>query len=117
MILRTSLDEIGGWSENRYILEDWDLSFRMIANGMRILFQPEALTRFRRDDHGSITADLAYDLIIHLTCIQEHRRLITDTVGSDGLRRLRARYLHRFGRRLGRVSGRLIAWGALLYGR
>lgn len=112
IVRRDRLLALGNWTTRRDMLEDWDLSFRMMAAGMQIGFVPEALIRVRRDGHQSLTSDTWRDLLAHLNVLATHQAFIVATAGADTLEDMRAAALHRFGRRRGRLAGWLVALGA-----
>jgi glycosyltransferase involved in cell wall biosynthesis len=117
IVKRDRLLEIGNWAVRRDILADWDLSFRMMKAGLQIGFVPEALIRVRRDGHASLTSDLWRELLVHLSCLSAHADFIVETTSPATLEDMRAACLYRFGRRRGRLAGRLVAWGAGMWRR
>lgn len=117
MIRRDVLFEIGGWSGNRHLLEDWDLTIRLLEHGAEIGFLPEALTRFRREGHGNMTADPWRDLTIHLTVVDEYRHLMDRELGPGHAPQMRRQFLTRFGHLTGGLAGRLIRMAAWLMAR
>lgn len=111
LIRRDALDAVGGWTSERYLLEDWDLEIRLVLAGVRVGFLPEALVMFRRDGQGNVTSDPWRDLLIQLACIDRHRKAMTEKMGPDHVNRMRLRSLAQFAWGLPKWPGRIVRAG------
>jgi glycosyltransferase involved in cell wall biosynthesis len=108
MIRRRALDAVGGWSPDRRLMEDWDLSTRLVATGHRVVFLPEPLVRFRRFGHGNLSSRGWLHLRILLQTIWHHRRLYRDTLGLRRTLAVAGSVIRHEGFRRGSISGRLL---------
>lgn len=117
IVRRDVLVAIGGWTPERYVLEDWDLSIRLLEHGAKVGFVAEPLTFVRRDDHGNITSSPWRDLLINLACIDSNEGVMTRELGPAHVARLQAELLMKFGHRLGGWPGRFVRIGARLLAR
>ncbi len=113
MIRREALDAVGGWSPDRRLMEDWDLSTRLVAAGRRVVFLPEPLVRFRRMNHGNLSSRGLRHMAILLQTVWHHRALYRATGGRRFLLRTMRGVLAREGYRRGGVSGRMLRLLAL----
>ena len=113
MIRREVLLAVGGWSPDRRLMEDWDLSIRLVAAGYRVVFMPEPMVRFRRMNHGNLSSRGMKHVGILLQTIWHHRELHRRTGGNRGLLRAMRGVLAREGYRRGGVSGRMLRLAAL----
>jgi teichuronic acid biosynthesis glycosyltransferase TuaG len=115
MIRRRALEAVGGWSRDRRLMEDWDLSTRLVATGHRVVFLPEPLVRFRRVGQGNLSSRGWLHLWILLQTIWHHRRLYRETLGLRRTLAVAGSVIRHEGFRRGSVSGRLlrVAGGAL----
>lgn len=52
---RDALLHIGGWNETLKSSQEYDLMFRLLKSGARVIFDPEPFTLIRERPHGSIS--------------------------------------------------------------
>ncbi len=117
MIRREVLQAVGGWSPDRRLMEDWDLSIRLVAAGYRVAFMPEPMVRFRRMDHGNLSSRGMRHMWILLQTVWRHRALYRATGGNRYLLHTMRGVVEREGYRRGGVSGRLLRLAAMRRGQ
>lgn len=105
MLRSEALERVGGWSEDRGVMEDWDLGIRLVAAGGQIRFLPESLVRFRRTNHGNISAQGFGTMFRLLGTIRRHRALYHSTLGRRGTLAVTGRVLHDEGCRRPGIRG------------
>ncbi len=113
MIRREALQAVGGWSPDRRLMEDWDLSTRLVAAGHRVVFIPDPMVRFRRMNHGNLSTRGMRHVRILLQTVWHHRRLHRVTPGAPGVMQTAIGVLEREGFRRGGVTGRVLRLAAL----
>jgi glycosyltransferase involved in cell wall biosynthesis len=105
LIRRTALESIGGWTDDRTLVEDWDLNIRLVAAGHAVRFLAEPLVRFRRTGHGNLSSRGMRHMWGNLNTITEHFSLYRRTLGLAGTMAVAGRVLHDEGCRRGGLSG------------
>ena len=108
LIRRSALAKVGGWRADNAVMEDWDLNIRVVAAGLQVGFLPEALVRFRRTDHGNLSARGLRHMFINLKTIWAHRALYHRELGIRPTAAVVGRVVHHEGSRRGRASGLLL---------
>lgn len=108
LIRRSALDAVGGWRSDNAVMEDWDLNIRVVAAGFKVGFLAEALVRFRRTDHGNLSARGLRHMVINLKTIWAHRQLYRRVLGLRPTAAVVGRVMHHEGARRGRASGFLL---------
>ena len=99
LMLRSAVEEVGGFAGPAPLASDWDLWLRMAAAGHTFLYEPEARIRYRRHP-GGLSNDLAAGAEAALAIADTHAGLVDE----DLRRRVRASHLTTLGR--GRVRRR-----------
>jgi teichuronic acid biosynthesis glycosyltransferase TuaG len=84
MIRRDVLRAVGGWSADRRLTGDWELSIRLVAGGHRIGFLAEPLVRLRRYDHAGQGGRSRSLMRGNLAMLRAHRALYWKTLGLRG---------------------------------
>jgi len=107
MIRRAALDAVGGWTRDRRITEDWELTIRLVAAGRRIGFLAEPLVRLRRADHGNLSSQARRLMRGNLAMLNRHRSLYLRTLGVRGTITACGEIIAGGGRR-GGVDGRVL---------
>lgn len=108
LIRRSALAAVGGWRRDNAVMEDWDLNIRVVAAGLKVGFLAEELVRFRRTDHGNLSARGLRHMMINLKTIWAHRRLYREVLGLGTTAAVVGRVVHHEGSRRGRASGLLL---------
>lgn len=108
LIRRSALAQVGGWRSDNAVMEDWDLNIRVVAAGLQVGFLPEALVRFRRTNHGNLSARGLRHMFINLKTIWTHRALYQRELGFRPTAAVVGRVVHHEGSRRGRASGLLL---------
>lgn len=108
LIRRSALDAVGGWRSDNAVVEDWDLNIRLVAAGFKVGFLGEVLVRFRRTNHGNLSARGLRHMMINLKTIWAHRRLYHQVLGLRPTVAVVGRVVHHEGSRRGRASGLLL---------
>ncbi len=102
LIRRSVFLQAGGFSDKFRIGEDYDLILRLVRDGVRIGFQPEALTLFRRMSQGNLSSDWKSGFKEMVKLYFLHRRFFREVWGRSyfftWFSRLTLRYAHRAGR-------------------
>jgi glycosyltransferase involved in cell wall biosynthesis len=108
VIRRDALLALGGFSADRSLYEDWDLTIRMVQAGRCIRFVPEPLSRIRRFGHGNVSSYWWTNLRLHLGTIRANRALYRRHLGPGGTREVIALCVRSAGERRGGLFGRAI---------
>lgn len=108
LIRRTALTKVGGWRADNIVMEDWDLNIRVLAAGLQVGFLPEPLVRFRRTNHGNLSARGLRHMFINLRTIWAHRALYHRELGLRPTAAVVGRVVHDEGSRRGKASGLLL---------
>lgn len=116
MIRRSALEAVGGWRRDNALMEDWDLNIRMVAAGHHVGFLPEALVRFRRTDHGNLSARGLRHMNINLRTIWHHRALYRRELGLRGAASVAGHVVYHEGSRRGSASGIVLRGAGRLLG-
>jgi glycosyltransferase involved in cell wall biosynthesis len=112
MLRRDALDSVGGWRSDNALMEDWDLNIRLVAAGHHIAFSPEPLVRFRRMEHGNLSARGLRHMGINLRTIWSHRDKYLRTLGVGGTLRVVGHVVYHEGSRRGHRPMGLVLRGA-----
>jgi glycosyltransferase involved in cell wall biosynthesis len=105
MVRRAALQSVGGWRRDNVVMEDWDLNIRMVATGHPIGFLAEPLVRFRRTDHGNLSARGLRHMGINLRTVWAHRALYRRELGLRGTMSVVGHVVYHEGSRRGGASG------------
>jgi glycosyltransferase involved in cell wall biosynthesis len=116
MIRRSALEAVGGWRRDNALMEDWDLNIRMVAAGHVVGFLPDALVRFRRTDHGNLSARGLRHMSINLRTVWHHRTLYRKELGVRGAMSVVGHVVYHEGARRGRASGLVLRGAGRLLG-
>lgn len=110
MIHRATLLELGGWSADRGIIEDWDLEIRLTNGAGPLWFVAEPLIRFRRANHGNLSSRPLLNISRQLRTVWRHRALTTRLHGAGVWRAVAGRVI---GDEVYKAAGpkRLAIWG------
>lgn len=111
MMRRIALEQVGGWSADRRIMEDWDLGIRIVAAGGLVGFLAEPLVLFRRMNHGNLSSRGVKHMFILLRTIIRHRRLFHRELGIRGTLGVAGRVIHDEGCRRGSAGGLMLRFG------
>lgn len=84
MIRRDVLRAAGGWTTDRRLNEDWELSIRLVAAGHRVGFLAEPLVQFRRFDHAGRRAQSRRLMRGNLAMLRMYGELYWKTLGLRG---------------------------------
>lgn len=108
LIRRSTLESVGGWRTDNAVMEDWDLNIRLVAAGAQVGFLPEALVRFRRTNHGNLSARGLRHMNLNLHTILVHRRLYRRELGWRQTWSVVGHVVHHEGSRRGQAVGLLL---------
>jgi len=115
LIRRDALRAVGGWSRDRRVTEDWELTIRLVAAGHRIGFIAEPLARFRRFDHGNLSSHATRQMRANLAMFFAHRSLYVRTLGVRRSAAILGEIIAGGGRR-GGIDGRALRAAGWLLG-
>jgi teichuronic acid biosynthesis glycosyltransferase TuaG len=93
MLHRQALLDVGGWSADRGIIEDWDLEIRLTNAGTPLWFLAEPLIRFRRANHGNLSSRPLLNVKRQLRTIWRHRALMNRVHGKGVWRAVASRVI------------------------
>lgn len=108
MVRRDALAAVGGWSPDRRLMEDWELSIRFAAAGCRVAFLAEPLVRFRRWGHGNLSSRGYRHMLTNLGTVRHHAARYRATLGVGGTAAVVGRVVHDEGCRRGGFTGALL---------
>ncbi len=113
-VCRESLLRFGKWSDDRTIMDDWDLGIRLVGGGGKLVGVSKPLVYWRRFSHGNLSQDHGAMLRKSLRTIRVHRNLISRQLGATMPIRLVGAAFRDRGRKQRGISGRaLVALGRL----
>lgn len=93
LVERAALLEVGGWSADRRLIEDWDLEIRLTNGAGPLWFLAECLTLCRRSGHGNLSSRPFLNVSRQLRTIWRHRALTTSLHGRGVWRAVAGRVI------------------------
>jgi glycosyltransferase involved in cell wall biosynthesis len=102
VVRRAALDSIGGWRRDRMVVEDWDLSVRLLDRCGPIPLVPELLVNYRVGNPASLNAQHWNTLRRWRHTLALNRQLVEKHFGRGAARR---RWAQAFADRRDRAGG------------